>query len=115
MSLTNTKRTSWTLILDPLAETIDILSVLSNNGKSLRSPSIYSSILSRTSRVPKDQPLNLSVATSSMVIWNSLYNDVVGMERHGSLSIGNDIEKLFEDIETLEYYIDIYLKSKNEF
>ena len=34
------------------------------------------------------------------------------MERHGSLSIGNDIEKLFEDIETLEYYIDIYLKSK---
>ena len=40
-----------------------------------------------------------------------LYNDVVGMERHGSLSIGNDIEKLFEDIETLEYYIDIYLKS----
>ncbi len=41
-----------------------------------------------------------------------IYNDVVGMERHGSLSIGNDIEKLFEDIETLEYYIDIYLKSK---
>ena len=41
-----------------------------------------------------------------------LHNDIVGMERHGSLSIGNDIEKLFEDIETLEYYINIYLKHK---
>ena len=41
-----------------------------------------------------------------------LHNEIVGMERHGSLSIGNDIELLFEDIETLEYYIDIYLKSK---
>ena len=41
-----------------------------------------------------------------------IHNDIVGMERHGSLSIGNDIEKLFEDIETLEYYINIYLKHK---
>ena len=38
-------------------------------------------------------------------------NDIVGLERHGSLSIGDDIDKLFEDIETLEYYIDIELKS----
>ena len=75
----NTKRTSWTLILDPFLATIDILSVLRNNGKSLRCPSIYSSTLSRTSKVPKDQPLNLSVATSSIVIWNSLYDDVVGI------------------------------------
>ena len=41
-----------------------------------------------------------------------LNNDIVGLERHGSLSIGSDIEKLFEDIETLEYYIDISKKSK---
>ena len=39
-------------------------------------------------------------------------NDIVGMERHGSLSIGHDIDKIFEDIETLEYYIDIKNKSK---
>lgn len=41
-----------------------------------------------------------------------LNNDIVGLERHGSLSIGHDIDRLFEDIETLEYYIDIKLKSK---
>ncbi len=39
-------------------------------------------------------------------------HDVVGMERHGSLSIGHDIDKIFEDIDTLEFYIDIALKSK---
>ncbi len=42
-----------------------------------------------------------------------LKKDIVGMERHGSLSIGSDIDKLFEDIETLEYYIDIKLRSKH--
>lgn len=41
-----------------------------------------------------------------------LNNDIVGLERHGSLSIGHDIDRLFEDIETLEYYINIKLKSK---
>lgn len=41
-----------------------------------------------------------------------LNNDIVGLERHGTLSIGHDIDRLFEDIETLEYYIDIKLKSK---
>jgi len=40
-------------------------------------------------------------------------HSIVALERHGSLSIGNDIDKIFEDIETLEYYIDIELKSKN--
>ena len=39
-------------------------------------------------------------------------NDIVGLERHGSLSQGNDIEKIYEDIETLEYYIKIHLMSK---
>ena len=38
---------------------------------------------------------------------NLLNNDIVALERHGSLSIGNDIDKIFEDIETLEYYINI--------
>jgi L-fuculose-phosphate aldolase len=42
-------------------------------------------------------------------------NDVVGLERHGSLSVGDDIDKIFEDLETLEYYIDIHLKSKLTF
>ena len=40
-----------------------------------------------------------------------LGNDIIGLERHGSLSIGEDIDKLFEDIETLEYYINISKKS----
>ena len=40
-------------------------------------------------------------------------NDIIGLERHGSLSIGNDIDKIFEDIETIEYYIDILIKNKN--
>ena len=39
-------------------------------------------------------------------------NDIVGLERHGSLSQGDDIEKIYEDIETLEYYIKIHLMSK---
>ena len=45
--------------------------------------------------------------------FNSLYqNDIVGLQRHGSLSIGDDIDKILEDIETLEYYIDIELNYK---
>ncbi len=39
-------------------------------------------------------------------------NEIVGLERHGSLSIGSDIDRVFENIETLEYYLDIILKSK---
>ena len=27
------------------------------------------------------------------------------MEKHGTLSIGNNIDEIFENIETLEYYI----------
>ena len=41
-------------------------------------------------------------------------NDIVGIERHGSLSQGKDIEKIYEDIETLEYYIKIFLMSKEK-
>ena len=43
---------------------------------------------------------------------NLINHDIVGLERHGSLSAGDDVDKLFEDIETLEYYISIQLKSK---
>ena len=38
-------------------------------------------------------------------------NDIVGLERHGSLSIDSDLNKIYENLETLEYYIDAYLKS----
>ncbi len=39
-------------------------------------------------------------------------NDIIGLEKHGSLSIGDNIDEIFENIEILEYYIGIYLKSK---
>lgn len=39
-------------------------------------------------------------------------NEIVGLEKHGSLSIGDNIDNIFENIETLEYYIDIFLKTK---
>ena len=39
-------------------------------------------------------------------------NHIVGLERHGSLSIDSDLNKIFENLETLEYYIESYLKSK---
>lgn len=42
---------------------------------------------------------------------NLLHNDLVGLEKHGSLSIGTDSDEIIESIETVEYYIDSYLKS----
>ena len=36
-------------------------------------------------------------------------NEIVGLERHGTLSIGDNIDKIIENIETLEYYIQIYM------
>lgn len=39
-------------------------------------------------------------------------HDIVALERHGSLSIGSDIDKIFEDIETLEYYTGIELNTR---
>ena len=42
---------------------------------------------------------------------NLFKNDIIGLEKHGSLSIGNDIDEIFEYIETLEYYINIFLNS----
>lgn len=44
--------------------------------------------------------------------FHNLYgNNIVGLERHGTLSVGRDIDKLVEDIETLEYYTSIFIKS----
>ena len=43
---------------------------------------------------------------------NLLNNDIIGLEKHGTLSIGNNIDEIFENIETLEYYIKIYLMSR---
>ena len=40
-------------------------------------------------------------------------NDIVALEKHGTLSIGDDIDKRLEDIETLEYYINIAIKSEH--
>ena len=34
---------------------------------------------------------------------NILNHSHVGLERHGLMSIGDDVDKIFEDIETLEY------------
>lgn len=43
---------------------------------------------------------------------NLLNNDIIGLEKHGTLSKGNNIDEIFENIETLEYYIKIFLNSK---
>ena len=42
---------------------------------------------------------------------NILNHSHVGLERHGLMSIGDDVDKIFEDIETLEYYCEIVLKT----
>ena len=42
---------------------------------------------------------------------NLLHKDLVGLEKHGSLSIGTDSDEIIEGIETIEYYIDSYLKT----
>jgi ribulose-5-phosphate 4-epimerase/fuculose-1-phosphate aldolase len=39
-------------------------------------------------------------------------NNIIGLEKHGSLSMSDNIDEIFENIETLEYYINIYLNSK---
>ena len=79
ISLTNTSRTSCTLILDPFDAIIETVVPANDNGKEVLSPSMNFSILSRTSKVPKDHPLNLSVNILSIVILNSLNDDVVGI------------------------------------
>jgi len=38
-------------------------------------------------------------------------NAIVGLKQHGTLCIGSDLAKIEEDIETLEYHLDIYFKS----
>ena len=43
---------------------------------------------------------------------NLVNYDIVGLRNHGSLGIGNNLDKLIEHIETLEYYLEVALKSK---
>ena len=52
---------------------------------------------------------SVDLATKS---FHNLYgNNIVGLERHGTLSVGRDVDKLVEDIETLEYYTSIFINS----
>ena len=55
-----------------------------------------------------------SMDLATNCFYNLLNHDIVGLERHGSLSIGDDIDELFENIETLEYYTEIEMKSNNK-
>lgn len=41
---------------------------------------------------------------------NLLNNSIIGLKNHGSLSIGEDIDNMIEEIETLEYYTSIVMK-----
>ena len=43
---------------------------------------------------------------------NLISNDIVGIKNHGTLSIGKCVDDLTDTIDTLEYYIDIKLRSK---
>lgn len=60
--------------------------------------------------VPYHDAGSLNLAKDCYI--NLLNNEIIGLEKHGSLSIGNNIDNIFENIETLEYYIDIHLRSK---
>ena len=53
-----------------------------------------------------------SIDLAKNCFYNLLNHDIIGLEKHGSLSIGEDIDKVFEDIETLEHYTNIDLESK---
>ena len=79
ISLTKTRRTSWTLILDPLEAIIETIFPERDSGKDVLSPSINLSMLSKTSKVPKDHPVNLSVNILSIVTLNSWNEEVVGI------------------------------------
>ena len=52
-----------------------------------------------------------SYALAKKCFDNLIDNYHVGLERHGLMSIGDDVDKIFEDIETLEYYCNIVLKT----
>ena len=46
--------------------------------------------------------------TLAFEAYNNLRNhDIVGLRNHGSLSMGPCLSKLIEDVETLEYYLEI--------
>ena len=50
--------------------------------------------------------------TLAFEAYNNLCNhDIIGLRNHGSLSKGENLCKLIEDIETIEYYLDIINKA----
>ena len=40
-------------------------------------------------------------------------NTMIGLKQHGTLCIGEDLAKIEENIDTLEYHLDIYFKAIN--
>ena len=71
MLLTKTRSTSWTLTLDPLPATIEVITPFNSIGKFVLDPLINCSILSMTWSSPTAHPVNSSVAISSISTWNS--------------------------------------------
>tara|TARA_A200000159_G_scaffold158577_1_gene176037 strand:- start:645 stop:1238 length:594 start_codon:yes stop_codon:yes gene_type:complete len=53
-----------------------------------------------------------SHALADNCFYNLIGQEIVGLERHGSLSIGENVDRIFENIETLEYYIGCILNTK---
>ena len=41
-----------------------------------------------------------------------LYNDIIALKNHGSLSIGEDMDEQIDSLDTLEFYINILFNSK---
>ena len=79
-SLMNINKVSWTLILDPLEERIEIKLLDNVIEKATVCPSNWSSSLSRTWSSPIDHPVNSSTKVFCIVNWNSLNDDpVVGI------------------------------------
>ena len=41
-----------------------------------------------------------------------LYNDIIALKNHGSLTIGEDMDKQIDSLDTLEFYINILFNSR---
>ena len=49
---------------------------------------------------------------ASKCFHNLIGNNIIALEKHGSLSVGADIDTILEEIDTIEYYLKILLYSK---
>ena len=58
--------------------------------------------------------VNFHEAGSNMLATNCkenlIGNSIVGLERHGSMSINSNLEELFNELDVLEYYTDVALR-----